>query len=590
MLAFTLIYIGTGKANELLEELVSSTTSECMVFMGPSLIKEAEQQGYGMGLFTGKMLFEGQDIHWDEVLLPLYDSATIDENHPPLREYLWPGDMLPEMAYVASANRNELWFSPGLSSVAPCTSRNFNLGLSGPGSFAGANHASSRSNLLEDDNTPPRTSPRAGSYSYHHALSYEAIRTIMPGEELVLECNYNEEHKVDTPPAPLTIELKFNSSDSSYVCMDNVRSGPSTAVGGQGLFAQQLISKNDRIIASPIVPIHRKEMFGDGTGNTAPAGFNSYQLMLNYAMGHPKSDLLLLPYGPLVNYINHPPPGKQANAIIKWHSNGRVISSRRQQYHHPELFELSAKEVSETHGKGLMIDIVALYDIGIDEEIYIDYGDAWAKAWENHGKRWKTPSSAYEYISADKWFNSQESDNKNENYPDNLQTLCYYDGDAKVLRVDEESKTIYAQWQDDELPHECLRPCKILETYPDPVFDQLLFTAEMFHFEGESRFPFCELKEGRHIARDIIDNGILIVDKPYSTDMFLEQAFRHEIGVPDGFFPDKWFRQKVRRRSTASSNDDSGNEFKRKKVGEVVSKKMQLKGEQLKAASARGDL
>ncbi|KAL7528329.1 hypothetical protein ACHAXR_002382, partial [Thalassiosira sp. AJA248-18] len=400
---------------------------ECDIFMGPSLIKEAEQQGYGLGMFTGKTIFAGQVIKLKELLLPLYDSATIDVNHPPLREYLWPGNMLPEMAFVGSANRNALWFSPGLASVAPCTSNNFNLRLSGPGAFAGMTHSCSRSSLVEDDNTPPRTSPLAGSYSYHHALSYEAVRTILPGEELVLECN---EEEFETPPQ-MTI-AKFNSSDSSFVCVDKVRSGPSTAIGGQGLFARRPISKggDSIIISSPLVPIHRKEMFGDGTGNTAPAGFNSYQLVLNYAIGHPESDLLLLPYGPLVSYINHPPPGKEANAIIKWHSTeGKNTSSRRQQYHHPELFDLNANEVSETHGKGLMIDIVALNNIEIDEEIYIDYGEVWSKAWENHVKRWKAPSGASEYVSADKWFNSQDDTVKhqNKNYPDNLQTICYYD-------------------------------------------------------------------------------------------------------------------------------------------------------------------
>ena len=69
---------------------------KCNIFMAPSLVKERDEQGYGLGLFTGKVLFEGQDINWNEVLIPFYDSSTIDANHPPLREYLWPGNMLPE--------------------------------------------------------------------------------------------------------------------------------------------------------------------------------------------------------------------------------------------------------------------------------------------------------------------------------------------------------------------------------------------------------------------------------------------------------------------------------------------------------------
>ena len=88
------------KLEDFLDEMVHKKP-DCEIFMGPSLLKEAVEQGYGMGIFTGKMLFEGQVLEsMEEVLLPIYDSATLDEDHPPLREYLWPGSMLPELALV----------------------------------------------------------------------------------------------------------------------------------------------------------------------------------------------------------------------------------------------------------------------------------------------------------------------------------------------------------------------------------------------------------------------------------------------------------------------------------------------------------
>ena len=88
-------------AEKLEEEDMVHKKPECEMFMGPSLLKEAVEQGYGMGMFTGKMLFEGQVLEsMEEVLLPIYDSAILDEDHPPLREYLWPGSMLPEISLV----------------------------------------------------------------------------------------------------------------------------------------------------------------------------------------------------------------------------------------------------------------------------------------------------------------------------------------------------------------------------------------------------------------------------------------------------------------------------------------------------------
>ena len=100
ILVLATIHILPSFANDA-EKLEVHKKPECEMFMGPSLLKEAVEQGYGMGMFTGKMLFEGQVLEsMEEVLLPIYDSATLDEDHPPLREYLWPGNMLPELALV----------------------------------------------------------------------------------------------------------------------------------------------------------------------------------------------------------------------------------------------------------------------------------------------------------------------------------------------------------------------------------------------------------------------------------------------------------------------------------------------------------
>jgi hypothetical protein len=95
-------------------------------------------------------------------------------------------------------------------------------------------------------------------------------------------------------------------------------------------------------MSSPVVPIHRRDLFGDGTGKTAASGINNYQLMLNYALGHEDSDLLLLPYGPFVNYINGSGGSarQKANAVLRWHKTGEkeMEAPRRLQFHHQELF------------------------------------------------------------------------------------------------------------------------------------------------------------------------------------------------------------------------------------------------------------
>jgi hypothetical protein len=556
------------------------------MYLAPSHLKHAASHGFGLGIFTGKHIHRGEiltDLH--EIVLPLYDSSTLDRTHPPLREYLWNTvGSLPELAVHITDRQKAFWFGGGISSMAPCTSRGFNVEIAAGGSFAG----DPRWNVLEDlDGVPSRQDPRAGSYSYRHGMTYIVVRDIAPGEEIVVDCsddNFDHLSLLNERRSN-----KYQPNDLSYMCLDNVRSGDSQVPNaGKGLLAARRLAKDDIVLSSPVVPINRGDLFGDGTGKMPASGINNYQLMLNYALGHEDSDLLLLPYGPFVNYINHPPPGAKANAVIRWHSVGEkeMDAPPRMQFHHMDLFQEYAKAVTETHGKGLVIDIVALGKIDVGDEIYIDYGDAWRKAWDDHVKRWNAPLGASSYHTADQYYHNKTlnpkpeivktvDELKNDPYPDNLQTICYYDSDADMERVDEENKINYAIWKDDGMPHECMRPCNILERYPDTVNEgQMLYTAEMMHFEGEEKFWFCAMKPGRHIAKDVGYDGILIVDKPYSHDIFLEQAFRHEIAVPDNFFPKEWMRSKVRRKTEEElTRSPIGDEFRRKKIGEVVSRK-----------------
>lgn len=73
--------------------VVSAATNEeqdCEWYLAPSHLKNAASHGFGLGIFSGRDIPRGTiltDLH--EIILPLYDSATLDVAHPPLREYLW---------------------------------------------------------------------------------------------------------------------------------------------------------------------------------------------------------------------------------------------------------------------------------------------------------------------------------------------------------------------------------------------------------------------------------------------------------------------------------------------------------------------
>lgn len=414
---------------------------ECGLWLGPSPIKEAYEHGFGLGVFTGQFLPKGASIE-HELLVPIYDSLLHDEDHhPPLREYVWNADNAPEVAL--ESRRGSFLFMSGLAGIAPCTDKNYNLELTGRGDFVGT----SRHNIIPDSAGVHRAfSPMAGAFSYRHNVSYTAVRDIVAGEELTVQCND------DDFDGGAYYMSKYSSDDNSnaFVCVDNsVRVAPSL-IGGQGLFAKHDISPGSVITSTPVIPIDRKELVMKSKNKKDDGKKKKdvqQQLLLNYCFGHPRSDLLLLPYGPLVNYMNHAPPGKTANAVIRWHpvteDNSNDVLPRRQQHHHPELFQESAKTVARTHGKGLMMDIVALRPIAADEELYLDYGAEWEQAYNAHMRQWQVTEDDRQYISAADYARTHDlsvirtaAEQKTNPYPKNLETVCFWDEDDDEVSVE----------------------------------------------------------------------------------------------------------------------------------------------------------
>lgn len=529
---------------------------QCGLWIGPSPIKAAEEHGFGLGMFTGKYIPQGTTVE-QELLIPIHDSLMHKEmHHPPLREYVWEGDNMP--AVTLESRLGTFMFMPGLAGIVPCTSKNYNLELSG----RGGNANTPDYNIRPDSAGFHRGSnSMTGAFSYRHNISYTAVRDIVIGEELTVQCNDD-----DFDGGAYFLSQYLN--DDAFVCVDsNARAAPSV-VGGQGLFAKNHLSKNSVITSTPVVPVDRKEMvMRKKKGEEA-----RQQLLLNYAYGHPNSDLLLLPYGPKVNYINHPPYGKTANAKIQWHpvtdkNNNRVLS-RRQQFHHPELLEDTAKNVANTHGKGLMIDIVALRDIAVDEEIYIDYGEDWVEAHKAHVAQWRPTEADKKYVSAEEYGRTHDvsvirtiAEQRTDPYPENLETVCFWD--TEDYEDEEGDETDVYFWSQREEDDECLRPCTILDRLQHSEGGEQLYMVKMLPIDSDEVIGLCTL-EDPEVVTNVPRRAIRIIDRPYTSDIFMKNAFRHEIGVPEGFYPETWMKQKLRGKALDSLWESSGEEFKRR--------------------------
>jgi hypothetical protein len=384
-------------------------------------------------------------------------------------------------------------------------------------------------------------------------------------------------------------------------CLDNLLEVQASSIPdiGQGLFAKTAIPKGTMLLSTPVVAMHRDELdrtkdyHYPTTTTTTTDDQPKHQLLLNYAFGHKNSELLFVPYGPLAGYINHRTSSSDTNGAVKaganvqiqWHEPNQQNDnlSRRQQHHHPELFELTASQVSTLHGKGLLIDFVATRDISQGEEVFLDYGNEWATAWKTHVENWKdhtttTTSSAAEYERRhDTALIPTQAILESNPYPDNLETVCSYQPFWDLVEDPERGILQQHTWIDYE-NHQCLMPCIILDRYSEEIESEgeddhweVLYMAQLVEgqYDNMDIADECRLEAAYdYIVIDMQRSGIQLLDKPYTTDTFLPHAFRHEIGVPsEGFYPDPWLKKKVRRRSSGSSaslEEDEGEAFKKK--------------------------
>lgn len=327
-------------------------------------------------------------------------------------------------------------------------------------------------------------------------------------------------------------------------CGDLIREDLSTIrQAGRGAFATRDLPEGARVSPLPLIHIGDRsvlemyEFVDIKSKKREQRRLAGYQLLVNYCFGHTNSTLLLCPYGPLSNLVNH----NQTRANVKL-----IWSDPKKGNHESELLAKDVVEFSNERTAKLSMDLVAIRDIEEGEELFLDYGDAWEKAWQNHIRQWESPEGASDYISAFQ-LNEEaktarfrtEFEQMMKPYPGNVnvecdseiwtrinQTLFEITGKINITKPDE-----YEYWVCDILRHR-------------QVNDTILYTVVVTRPPGEMKKkkgeedekalePFVKLA-------DIPQMAIRFTDRPYTTDQFLKNAFRHPIQIPEKLFPEKW--------------------------------------------------
>lgn len=298
-------------------------------------------------------------------------------------------------------------------------------------------------------------------------------------------------------------------------CQDHIKNGKSTIPNaGRGAFASRYLPKGTIVGYAPL--IHVGELASDLMQWTyfrnSQKEYSKPELVINYSFGHGNSTVLLTPYGAGVNYINHASPPYKPNVRIQWPKEEMLA-------HKPDWLQKNVEYLRDTTNKvGLSFEYVALKDILEGEEIFMDYGDEWQKAWDDHVATYKPPVDAHTYVHSSQ-FQSNElktvQELQVEPYPTNLHTLCKPD----YRKDNRDGKNYFKKVlrRDDRYVS-----CHVLERN-----DDLTYTVQL-------------TVSGIIVHKVPRPTGVELFDKAFSQDMHQPQAFRHHLYIPDDIFPESW--------------------------------------------------
>ncbi|KAL3941809.1 MAG: hypothetical protein SGBAC_003889 [Bacillariaceae sp.] len=314
------------------------------------------------------------------------------------------------------------------------------------------------------------------------------------------------------------------------VCADNFYFGVSSITkAGHGAFAKRKLKAGTAILPVPLIHIPDRsilEMYHPSGAREDRDGQpeKGEQLLVNYCLGHAESTMLLSPYGPAFNLINH--NQTRVNVKLQW-----ALPERSN--HFPEMLEKDPSYFSDKKSAKLAMEVVALRDIEPGEEILLDYGDEWEAAWQEHVQTWKPIPGAEDYISAAEMNQRPERlrtefEQIYDPYPTNLAIVFKesYRHEMGAYRDTDQMgrKTVTFSTGDSNK-----MTCEIMSAKKG--YKRTTYTAVLGKRKGDEDMMLLE-----NLPREAFE----FQDRPHTEDLFLPNAFRHDIRIPDDIFPEAW--------------------------------------------------
>ncbi|CAB9508732.1 Guanylate cyclase [Seminavis robusta] len=245
-------------------------------------------------------------------------------------------------------------FAPGLTTPLECHARLANLNATDPSLY----RQSATIGTTGDVN-----------YATESSEPLRANRALVRGDPVYTNCRHPDlSSKTFLEEIPHYEPGYFRQK---CTCIDVIEPAPSNIPNaGMGAFSKYIVPKGHLVTFASLIHMRQSELHNKTSGE--------HELLLNYAFGHPQTQLLFLPSAKGVNYINHAAEGHEANVKLAWSlPQGESIDEFFDELPSHVMFSRSEQPVH-------YVKYEALRDIAPGEEILLDYGKEWEEAWAKY--------------------------------------------------------------------------------------------------------------------------------------------------------------------------------------------------------------
>jgi hypothetical protein len=230
----------------------------------------------------------------------------------------------------------------------------------------------------------------------------------------------------------------------------------------------------------------------------------------------------------MASFVNH--NQTLANVRLQWSQKGN---------HMQHFMDADVRILDKDWRAKLAMEMVALRDIQPDEEIFLDYGDAWEAAWQYHLQTWEPEPNAADYVSAadlnqNKVSWRTEFDLLDAGYTDEYRDTEVWCNDAFI---DEKWRGFYKQG----------RMSEFFSQHQGHIYNCDLLSHETLRNGTTLYTAFLWWKDkvtGETVSigmiRDVPQVALIWYDLPYQSDVQMYNTFRHDLRIPDDMFPKAW--------------------------------------------------